>query len=99
MDSFRFYNVNKGIPQDKAVAVGRYSEDVYYNGNPWYLATLAAAEQLYDALYVWQEQGTIDVTETSVAFFKDISPGIEPGTYETGSERSEEHTSELQSHS
>jgi glucoamylase len=86
VDSFRFYNINKGIPQGEAVAVGRYSEDVYYNGNPWYLATLAAAEQLYDALYVWQKQGYIEVTDISSAFFKNLSPGIEPGTYEGGSE-------------
>ena len=24
--------------------MGRYANDAYYGGNPWYLATLAAAE-------------------------------------------------------
>lgn len=35
-DSFRsIYAINSGIPEGAAVAVGRYPEDVYYNGNPW----------------------------------------------------------------
>ncbi|KAJ2965851.1 hypothetical protein NQ176_g10422 [Zarea fungicola] len=85
VDSFRFYSINKGVAEGQAVAVGRYSEDVYYNGNPWYLATLAAAEQLYDALYVWNKQGSITVTSTSQAFFGDLVSGINPGTYASSS--------------
>ncbi|KAK3314938.1 glucan 1, 4-alpha-glucosidase [Apodospora peruviana] len=85
-DSFRsIYGINNGKAQGTAVAVGRYSEDVYYNGNPWYLCTLAAAEQLYDALYVWKQQGSITVTSTSLAFFKDLVPSITAGTYDSGS--------------
>ncbi len=35
-DSFRpIYKLNAGIGQGHAVAVGRYSEDVYQGGNPW----------------------------------------------------------------
>lgn len=85
VDSFRFYGVNKGIAAGKAVAIGRYSEDVYYNGNPWYLATMAAAEQMYDSLYSWNKQGSITVTSTSQAFFKDFVPNISTGTYASGS--------------
>lgn len=82
VDSFRsLYNINQGIAQGKAVAVGRYSEDVYYNGNPWYLATFAAAEQLYDSLYVWKQQNSITVTSTSLGFFRDLVPSISTGTY------------------
>ena len=85
-DSFRsIYTVNSGIAQGVAVAVGRYPEDSYYNGNPWYLNTLAAAEQLYDALYVWKQQGSITVTSTSLAFFKDLVPSVTAGTYASGS--------------
>ncbi|KAK0708998.1 Six-hairpin glycosidase-like protein [Lasiosphaeria miniovina] len=81
-DSFRsVYGVNSGLAQGVAVAVGRYSEDVYYNGNPWYLATLAAAEQLYDALIVWKQQGSVTITSTSLAFFKDLVPSAAVGTY------------------
>lgn len=35
-DSFRnLYGINSGIPEGSAVAVGRYSEDVYQGGHPW----------------------------------------------------------------
>ncbi|GAB1313339.1 glycoside hydrolase 15 protein [Madurella fahalii] len=86
VDSFRsIYAVNNGIPQGRAVAVGRYSEDVYYNGNPWYLATFAAAEQLYDAIYVWKNTGSITITQLSLPFFRDLLPSIAAGTYASGS--------------
>lgn len=85
-DSFRsIYSVNSGIAQGVAVSVGRYPEDSYYGGNPWYLNTLAAAEQLYDALYVWKKQGSITVTSTSLAFFKDFLSSVTTGTYASGS--------------
>nr|AAA33386.1 glucoamylase [Trichocladium griseum] len=86
VDSFRnLYAINKGIAQGKAVAVGRYSEDVYYNGNPWYLANFAAAEQLYDAIYVWNKQGSITVTSVSLPFFRDLVSSVSTGTYSKSS--------------
>ncbi|EAQ86714.1 hypothetical protein CHGG_07967 [Chaetomium globosum CBS 148.51] len=86
VDSFRTeYGINSGIPQGKAVAVGRYTEDVYYKGNPWYLANFAAAEQIYDAIYVWKKDGSITVTQLSLPFFKDLVPSITTGTYTTSS--------------
>ncbi|KND94543.1 Glucoamylase [Tolypocladium ophioglossoides CBS 100239] len=81
VDSFRSYKINNGLGKGKAAAVGRYIEDVYFNGNPWYLSTLAAAEQLYDALYVWKQAGSITVTDTSLAFFQDLIPGVARGSY------------------
>lgn len=85
-DSFRtVYGINSGIAQGQAVAVGRYSEDVYYNGNPWYLATLAAAEQLYSAAYQWDQLSSVTVDSTSLAFFRDLVPSIATGTYAKGS--------------
>ncbi|EFQ30066.1 glycosyl hydrolase family 15 [Colletotrichum graminicola M1.001] len=86
VDSFRtIYAINSGIAQSAAIAVGRYPEDSYYGGNPWYLNTLAAAEQLYDALYVWKQQGSITVTQTSLAFFRDRLGSVAPGTYASSS--------------
>lgn len=81
VDSFRSYTINKGIDKSKAVAVGRYIEDVYYNGNPWYLSTLAAAEQLYDSLAVWRKQKSITVTAVSLDFFQALVPDVKAGTY------------------
>lgn len=81
-DSFRsIYTINSGIPEGTAIAIGRYPEDTYQGGNPWYLTTLAAAEVLYDALYTWNKQGSISVTATSLAFFQDLDPSIAVGTY------------------
>lgn len=40
-DSFRsIYAINSGIPQGTGVAVGRYPEDNYQGGNPWYVYRL-----------------------------------------------------------
>jgi len=82
IDAFRsIYGVNSGIASTAPVATGRYPEDVYFNGNPWYLTTAAVAEQLYDALIVWKLQGYITVTSTSEAFFKQLDSSITTGTY------------------
>lgn len=36
-DSFRsIYTINSGLAEGTAVAVGRYPEDSYQGGNPWY---------------------------------------------------------------
>lgn len=59
---------------------------MYYGGNPWYLLTLAAAEQLYDSLAVWCDQGSVNVTRTSLAFFSDLVPNIKEGTHKEGSD-------------
>lgn len=82
VDSFRAtYALNSGKAASAAVAVGRYKEDSYYGGNPWYLATTAAAEQLYDALYTWNKQGSIAITATSLDFFKQLYSSAAVGTY------------------
>ncbi|KAJ7625223.1 glucoamylase [Mycena polygramma] len=82
VDSFRsIYSINSGIASNAAVATGRYPEDSYMGGNPWYLATAAVAEQLYDALIVWKAQGSLNVTSVSLAFFQQFSPSVAVGTY------------------
>lgn len=38
VDSFRngtLYSINDGISAGSGVALGRYTEDIYYDGNPW----------------------------------------------------------------
>lgn len=87
VDSFRsIYSINKDRGQGEAVAIGRYSEDVSYGGNPWYLTTLAAAEQLFDAVYQWENQSYIVVNSISLEFFRDLLPSISIGTYTKRSE-------------
>jgi glucoamylase len=52
---------------------------------PWYLSTLAVAEQLYDSLTVWNGQGSITVTSISQPFFSAFISGISTGTYTSDS--------------
>ncbi|CAK7262693.1 glycoside hydrolase 15 protein [Sporothrix epigloea] len=82
-DSFRsIYALNKDIAQGAAVNVGRYPDDVYYGGNPWFLTTLAAAEQLYDAIYTWNRFKSLTITSTSLSFFRDLYSDAAVGTYD-----------------
>ncbi|KAG2010275.1 glucoamylase [Coprinopsis cinerea AmutBmut pab1-1] len=87
VDAFRsIYPINYGTPTNQAVATGRYAEDVYYGGHPWYLTTAAAAQQLYDALMVWDMQGYLKVSSISLAFFRQFDDSVQPGTYSNSSE-------------
>ncbi|KAF2267349.1 glucoamylase [Lojkania enalia] len=98
-DSFRpVYGINNGIPQGSAVAVGRYPEDVYFNGNPWYLATLAAAEQLYSALYQFNKTGSITITSTSLPFWQSIYPSAASGNFPSSSPTFASLTSSLKTY-
>ncbi|KAF8545745.1 hypothetical protein OG21DRAFT_1502168, partial [Imleria badia] len=84
VDSFRYiYAINFGITANAAVATGRYPEDVYQGGNPWYLTTFAVAEQLYDALIVWNKQGSLTITSSSLGFFQQFDTSLTIGTYTT----------------
>lgn len=81
-DAFRsIYTLNSGLAEGVADAVGRYPEDSYQGGNPWFLITEAAAELLYDALYQWDKIGSLTVSSTSLAFFQDFDSSIATGTY------------------
>ncbi|PVH72898.1 carbohydrate-binding module family 20 protein [Cadophora sp. DSE1049] len=89
IDSFRTaYTINTGIPANKGVAVGRYTEDIYQGGNPWYLITTAAAEFLYDAVAQWKARHVLYVDSTSLAFFKDLYPAVTIRQYNSGNANS-----------
>ncbi|KAI6151403.1 glycoside hydrolase family 15 protein [Pisolithus thermaeus] len=86
VDSFRrVYTINSVIPENEAIATGRYFEDAYQGGNPWYLTTFAVAEQLYDALIVWAKLGYMNVTDVSLDFFRMFDVSVSTGTYTTSS--------------
>ncbi|KFY18752.1 hypothetical protein V493_08370 [Pseudogymnoascus sp. VKM F-4281 (FW-2241)] len=86
VDSFRSeYGINKENAAGSAAAVGRYSEDVYQGGHPWYLCTLASAELLYDALYQWDSKGSLAIDETSLPFFQDLDSKAAVGSYSANS--------------
>ena len=81
------FSLNENIPIPEPVHLGRYPEDVYsgpdMNGvaAPWYLLTLGAGEFLYDVAYTWERQGSVEVTDESLDFFRDHSETIIPGIY------------------
>lgn len=85
MDTFRAeYSINSGIPRGQGIAVGRYSEDVYQGGQPWYMHTFGAAELLYDAVAQWENQGKLTIDTLSLPFWKEIYPAAKTGTYSRG---------------
>lgn len=83
VDSFRgnLYTINSNLRRGQAAALGRYAEDIYYEGNPWYLCTLAAAEQLYSAAHQWNATGSITVDNLNTDFFNDLVPNTTNGKY------------------
>ncbi|GAW02259.1 glycoside hydrolase family 15 protein [Lentinula edodes] len=82
VDSFKtIYGINEGFSENEAIATGRYPEDIYMEGNPWYLTTFAVAEQLYDSLSVWDAQGSLQITPVSLSFFQQFSSNVQTGNY------------------
>lgn len=51
-----------------------------------YLCTLAAAEQLYDAVYQIHLTGSLVIDALSLPFFQDLDPLVEAGIYSASSE-------------
>ncbi|KAL4738199.1 Six-hairpin glycosidase-like protein [Aspergillus similis] len=87
VDAFRdLYDINADRSHDQAIAIGRYPEDQYFGGNPWFLCTMAAAEQLYSAIYQWTHLGSITITAVSLPFFQALRPTAVPGTYSSSTE-------------
>ncbi|PVH92110.1 carbohydrate-binding module family 20 protein [Periconia macrospinosa] len=99
-DAFRsLYALNANISVDAGVAVGRYPEDVYYGGNPWYLATLAAAEQLYLAHAQITRHATLSITSVDIAFWKALdAANAAEGTFPASSQTFTALTSALKAY-
>ncbi|MEQ1878537.1 MAG: glycoside hydrolase family 15 protein, partial [Bdellovibrionia bacterium] len=68
------YEINKDA--DKAVAIGRYKEDVWFGGNPWPLATYAFGEFYYRTALDFQVAKKIIVRPESAAFFAQLLEGF-----------------------
>ncbi|ETS75535.1 Glucoamylase P [Pestalotiopsis fici W106-1] len=82
IDSFSgVYSINDGVAAGTGIAIGRYPEDTYQGGNPWYLITAGAAEFLYDAVAQWTAQQTLTIDDTSLSFFTTIYSSATAGTY------------------
>jgi len=92
------YSINSGKALNVAAGVGRYKEDVYMGGNPWYLATFAVAEQLYLALKTWSTQGSLTVTSLSLPFFQLFSSSVTTGTFSSSTSTYSTLTSAIKSY-
>jgi glucoamylase len=62
------YPINAKRSHDQGPAMGRYAKDGYYGGNPWYLATLAAAEFCFKLAIVLRSGGEIATTDDNARF-------------------------------
>jgi glucoamylase len=62
------YALNHERPPNQGPAMGRYAKDAYYGGNPWYLATLAAAEFYFKLAIVLRLGGEIAATDDNARF-------------------------------
>ena len=62
------YPVNQDRPADHGPAIGRYAKDAYYGGNPWYLATLAAAEFYFKLAIALRSGAEMPATSENARF-------------------------------
>lgn len=60
------YQINLNSPQ-LGTAIGRYPEDRYYGGNPWFLTTLAYAEYHYELAHEYAELGKLAEAKAELA--------------------------------
>ncbi|KAG8680949.1 hypothetical protein FRC09_017857, partial [Ceratobasidium sp. 395] len=91
VDSMRHtYTINNNRSETSAIAIGRFDKDTYVGGNPWYLTTFAAAEQLYDAVYQWRRVGKITITSLSLPFFQQLRSSTRAGIFKRGSKEFDE---------
>lgn len=81
----RIYEINQSKKSFQlAPAIGRYEDDVYFGGNPWYLTTLAFAELHYRLAESLQQDNNFEITDLNFAFLsqagatkiKDFKPGL-----------------------
>lgn len=67
-------------------AIGRYEEDYYYGGNPWFLTTAAYAELHYRVAIALSRLTSYKVTPRSREFFASTLPQSEQGRVESGTD-------------
>ncbi|CAE6388575.1 unnamed protein product [Rhizoctonia solani] len=85
VDSMRgIYPINEGRGDSDPIAIGRFTNDSYVGGHPWFLTTFAAAEQLYGAIYQWRRVGKITITSLSLPFFQQLLPRAQTGAFKRG---------------
>jgi glucoamylase len=69
------YPINRDRPPQHGPAMGRYASDAYFGGNPWYLATLAAAEFHFKLAIALLSGAPMPETAENVRFRERLSGG------------------------
>jgi glucoamylase len=69
------YPINRQRAPDCGPAMGRYASDLYYGGNPWYLATLAAAEFYFKLAIALRSGAAMPVTSDNARFRERLGEG------------------------
>ena len=64
--------------------MGRYANDVYFGGNPWYLATLAAAEFYFKLAVALLSGAKMAVTSENARFRERLGAGSPKAVIERG---------------
>jgi glucoamylase len=67
------YPINRKRPPEGGPAMGRYANDAYYGGNPWYLATLAAAEFYFKLAIALKSGAKMPATSENERFRRRLS--------------------------
>ncbi|KNE71963.1 hypothetical protein AMAG_16386 [Allomyces macrogynus ATCC 38327] len=84
----RVFAINLRFRPDLPPAIGRYEEDQFMGGNPWFLCTLAMAELHFRVAVRIVRDGFVTITSRSIAFFAALPTaplaGIGPGTVDKG---------------
>jgi glucoamylase len=78
------YPINRQRPPDRGPAMGRYANDAYYGGNPWYLATLAAAEFYFRLAVALQSGGRLAATNENARFRERLGANSAAAAVERG---------------
>jgi glucoamylase len=86
------YPINHERPPQRGPAMGRYAKDTYYGGNPWYLATLAAAEFYFRLAIALRSGAEMPATRENERFRRRLiaadgaqeSPGFAAAAFERG---------------
>ncbi len=85
------YAINRARPPERGPALGRYANDAYYGGNPWYLATLAAAEFYFKLAFALLSGAEMPAASENERFRRRLiadgaqeSPGFAKAAFERG---------------
>ncbi len=62
------YAINRDRLPERGPAIGRYASDAYFGGNPWYLATLAAAEFYFKLAIAMRSGAEMTATNDNARF-------------------------------